>query len=155
MYPIRTLPVPAARVACIERHVTIGEADAFLAEAWDRFHEQLGGAEPTLPFTVLLLGVVDDEADGPMEAIIGWPDGLAVPAGMTLRDEPAHDEARTTVTKAQWDHPAILAAYDAVARSPELATRGGSPLPCREVYLADPRLVGTDQIVCEVAFPLA
>ena len=155
VYPIRTTHVPAARVASIERHLTIDEADAFLAEAWDAFHEHLAGVAPTLPFTVLLHGVVDDESDGPMEAIIGWPEGVAVPDGLAVRDEPAHDEARTPVTRAQWDFPAILAAYDAVAASPEVGARPGSPLPCREVYVADPRVVAVDEPVCEVAFPLA
>ena len=87
VYPIRTTHVPAARVASIERHLTIDEADAFLAEAWDAFHEHLAGVAPTLPFTVLLHGVVDDESDGPMEAIIGWPEGVAVPAGVAVRDD--------------------------------------------------------------------
>jgi hypothetical protein len=50
-----------------------------------------------------------------------------------IRTEPAHDEAFTTITKAQWDYPAILAAYDAVACSPEVTVRPGSGLSCREV----------------------
>ena len=37
-----------------------------------------------------------------------------------IRTEPAHDEAYTTITKAQSAYPAILAAYDAVASSPEV-----------------------------------
>ena len=36
-----------------------------------------------------------------------------------IRTEPAHTEAYTTITKRQWDYPALLAAYDAEACSPE------------------------------------
>ena len=54
----------------------------------------------------------------------------------------------------QWDFPAILAAYDAVACAPEVAGRPRSPLSCREVYLADPAAVGPDGNVCDIAFPL-
>ena len=67
---------------------------------------------------------------------------------------PTHDEAFTTITKAQWDYPAILAAYDAVACSPEATARPGSRLSCREVYLAEPEAVGDDGLICDIAFPL-
>jgi hypothetical protein len=72
-----------------------------------------------------------------------------------IRTEPEHDEAYTTITKAQWAYPAILAAYDAVACSPEVTTRPESRLSCREVYLAEPEAIGQDEAVCDVAFPLA
>jgi hypothetical protein len=73
--------------------------------------------------------------------------------------EPAHDEAFTTITKAQWDYPAILAVYDAVACSPEVSGRprsaqSGSALSCREVYVADPAAIGPDENVCDIAYPL-
>ena len=44
-----------------------------------------------------------------------------------IRTEPEHDEAYTTITKAQWAYPAILAAYDAVACSPEVKNRLARP----------------------------
>jgi hypothetical protein len=71
-----------------------------------------------------------------------------------VRTEPAHDEAFTTITKAQWDFPAILAAYDAVACSPEVANRPRSALSCREVYLTEPDTIGDDDLVCDIAFPV-
>ncbi len=71
-----------------------------------------------------------------------------------IRTEPAHDEAYTTITKAQWAYPAILAAYDAVACSPEATARPGSRLSCREVYLAEPDTIGEDDLICDIAFPL-
>lgn len=72
-----------------------------------------------------------------------------------VRTEPAHDEAYTTITKAQWQYPAILAAYDAVGRSPKVAERPNSRLSCREVYLADPDQIEEDDLICDVAFPLS
>lgn len=154
VHPIQTVAVPACRVVTITRHRTIDQADAFLAEAWDELHGLLGDVRPALPFTVLVHGVVDDESDGPMEAILGWPPDLPEPAGATVRDEPAHEEARTPVTRAQWDYPAILAAYDAVAASPAVRARPSSPLACREVYRVDPRRAGVDEVLCDVAVPL-
>ena len=73
---------------------------------------------------------------------------------IAIRVEPAHGEAYTTITKRQWDFPAILAAYDAVAGSPEVSARGGSQLSCREVYLAEPDEVGDDDLICDIALPL-
>jgi len=71
-----------------------------------------------------------------------------------VRTEPAHDEAYTAMTKAQWAFPAILAAYDAVACSPEATARPDNKLSCREVYLAEPGDVGDDDMICDIAFPL-
>ena len=70
------------------------------------------------------------------------------------RTEFAHDEAFTTITKAQWDYSAILAAYDAVACSPEATARPGCRLSCREVYLAEPATIGDNDLICDIAFPL-
>jgi hypothetical protein len=67
----------------------------------------------------------------------------------------ADDEAYTTITKAQWAYPAILAAYDSVACSAPVRARPGSRLSCREVYLAEPHAIGEDDPICDVAFPLA
>jgi hypothetical protein len=59
-----------------------------------------------------------------------------------------------TITKAQWEYPAILAAYDAVACSPEVTARPGSRLSCREVYLSEPDAITDDELICDIAFPL-
>lgn len=44
---------------------------------------------------------------------------------------------RTEAAKSQWDYPAILGAYDAVAFSSEGVARPGSRLSSREVYLSN------------------
>jgi len=100
------------------------------------------------------LGLVDHDSDGPLEAILGCPDEVAPDDAIGIRTEAAHDEAFATVTKAQWDYPAILAAYDAVASSPEATACPGSRLSCREVYLREPDDIGDDELICDIAFPL-
>jgi DNA-binding transcriptional MerR regulator len=155
MFPIATRHVPAQRVMSIQRRLRASETDAFVAEARTAFEGHLDGAPPTGSFTLIFHGIVDHESDGPLEAILGCPDHMAPTDVIGIRTEPAHDEAFTTITKAQWDYPAILAAYDAVACSGEATARPGSRLSCREVYIAEPEAVDDDEPICDIAFPLA
>ena len=154
MFPIQTRHVPAQRVMSIQRRLRAPETDAFIEEAKAAFAGHLGGAPPTGPFTLIFHGVVDHESDGPLEAILGCPDDVQVTDLIGVRTEPAHDEAFTTITKAQWAYPAILAAYDAVAGSPEVTARPRSRLSCREVYVAEPQAIGDEEPICDVAYPL-
>ena len=80
--------------------------------------------------------VVDEDSRGHLEATLACSDEVEPNDVIGIRTEPAHDEAFTTITKGEWEYPAILAAYDAVAGSAEAAARPGSRLSCREVYLA-------------------
>jgi DNA-binding transcriptional MerR regulator len=154
MFPIQTRHVPAQRVMSIQRRLRAPETGSFVEEAKAAFSGHLDGARPTGPFTLIFHGVVDHESDGPLEAILGCPEDVQVTDLIGIRTEPAHDEAFTTITKAQWDYPAILAAYDAVACSPEAVARPGSRLSCREVYLAEPQAIDRDELICDIAFPL-
>jgi DNA-binding transcriptional MerR regulator len=154
MFLIQTRHVAAQRVMSMQRRFRGDETDTFVAEAKAAFRRHLEGRTPTGPFTVIFHGIVDDESDGPLEAILGCPDDVAPSDVIGIRTEPAHDEAFTTITKAQWDYPAILAAYDAVASSPEATARPRSRLSCREVYVAEPGSVGDDDLVCDIAYPL-
>ncbi|HET7013714.1 MAG TPA: GyrI-like domain-containing protein [Streptosporangiaceae bacterium] len=154
MFPIQTRHVPAQRVMSMQRRLRAPETDGFVREAKAAFADHLNGASPTGPFTLIFHGIVDHESDGPLEAILGCPDEVQVTDQIGIRVEPAHDEAFTTITKAQWDFPAILAAYDAVAGSAEVAARPKGRLSCREVYVAEPATIGADDFVCDIAFPL-
>lgn len=154
MFPIQTRHVPAQRVMSIQRRLRAPETDAFVKEAKKAFAGHLGGARPIGPFTLIFHGIVDHESDGPLEAILPCPGDVAATDLIGIRTEPGHDEAFTTITKAQWDYPAILAAYDAVACSPEAVARPGSRLSCREVYVAEPEAIGPDELICHIAFPL-
>jgi hypothetical protein len=138
----------------IQRRLRVPEIGAFVAQAKAAFADHLDGAPPAGPFTLIFHGVVDHESDGPLEAILGCPDDVQAADLIGIRTEPAHDEAFTTITKAQWDYPAILAAYDAVACSPEVSARPRSRLSCREVYIAEPQAIGDDELICDIAYPL-
>ena len=154
MFPIQTRHVPAQRVMSIQRRLRAPQTDPFVREVKAAFAAHLGDQSPTGPFTLIFHGVVDHESDGPLEAVLGCPPDVEPTDLIGIRTEPAHDEAFTTITKAQWDFPAILAAYDAVACSPEVSARPGSALSCREVYVAEPADIGPDEKVCDIAFPL-
>jgi len=154
MFPIQTRHVESQRVMSIQRRLHASETDAFVAEAKAAFASHLGDSAPVGPFIVVFHGIVDHESDGPIEAILGCGEQIGPTDVIGVRTEPAHDEAYTTITKPQWAFPAILAAYDAVACSPEASARPGSKLSCREVYLAEPDDVGDDDMICDIAFPL-
>jgi hypothetical protein len=154
VYTTHTRHVEALRVMTIQRRLRAPETDPFIEEAKAAFQTALGGRKATGPFTVIFHGIVDSESDGPIECILGCPDDALPSDTVGIRTEPAHDQAYTTITKAQWAYPAILTAYDAVASSPEATARPGSRLSCREVYLADPNAVTDDELLCEIAFPL-
>jgi DNA-binding transcriptional MerR regulator len=154
MLAIQTRHVPAQRVMSIQRRLRADETDSFVTEAKAAFRAHLAGTEPAGPFTLIFHGIVDSESDGPLEAILGCPEDVPVTDLIGVRTEPAHDEAFATITKAEWAYPAILAAYDAVACSPEVAARPRSRLSCREVYVAEPDAITDDELVCDIAFPL-
>ena len=155
MFPIATRYVPARRVMSIQRRLHGHETDSFVQEAKAEFAAHLDGAQATGPFTLIFHGPVNAGDDGPLEAVRGCSEDAQPTPAIGIRTEPAHDEAYTTITKAQWAYPAILAAYDAVACSPEVVARPGARLSCREVYIAEPDAIGEHDPVCDIAFPLA
>jgi DNA-binding transcriptional MerR regulator len=154
MFPVHTRHVPATRVMSIQRRLHAAETDGFIREAKATFAAHLGTTPATGPFILIFHGVVDAESDGPLEAVLGCTETVAPTEEIGIRTEPAHDEAYTTITKAQWAYPAILAAYDAVACSPEAKVGPGSRLSCREIDLAEPDTIGDKELACDIAFPL-
>jgi DNA-binding transcriptional MerR regulator len=154
-FEIKTREVPARRLMSIQRRLHGDQTDAFVAEARAAFAAHLGHVAATGPFTLIFHGPVNDQSDGPIEAAIGVPGDIEPTNVIGIRTEPAYTEVYTTITKQQWDYPAILAAYDAVASSPQATERPGSALSCREVYLAEPESIDLDQPICDIAYPLA
>ena len=154
MFTIQTRHVPARRLMSIQRRLRASETDAFVREAKNAFAQHLGGFPPIGPFSLIFHGVVDNESDGPLEATLACSDEVEPTELIGIRIEVAHDEAFTTITKAEWEYPAILAAYDAVACSPEVIARPGSRLSCREVYVAEPDVIADDELICDIAYPL-
>lgn len=155
MFEVKTRHVPAYRLMSIQRRLYAAETDRFAREARAAFAEHLDGAPPAGPFMLIFHGPVNDESDGPLEAALPCPDQIQPTAAIGVRTEPAHNEAYTTITKAQWEYPAILAAYDTVGRSSLVSERPHSPLSCREVYLTEPEKIEAGDLICDVAFPLA
>jgi DNA-binding transcriptional MerR regulator len=154
MFTIQTRRVPAMRLMSIQRRLRASETDAFVREAKNAFAEHLRGSLPIGPFSLVFHGVVDHESDGPLEATLACSEDVEPTEMIGIRTEAAHDEAFTTITKAEWEYPAILAAYDAVACSPEVIARPGSRLSCREVYLAEPEVIADGELICDIAYPL-
>jgi hypothetical protein len=101
----------------IQRRLRADETDSFVAEAKAAFAAHLDGRTPTGPFTLIFHGIVDDEHDGPLEAVLGCPYDARPTDVIGIRTEPAHDEAFTSITKSRLARQAILAAYRAVAGS--------------------------------------
>lgn len=154
MFHIETRHVHAQRVMSISRRLRAHETDGFVRDAKAAFAAHLGESAPTGPFILIFHGVVSDDSDGPIEAALGCPETVLATDVIGIRTEAANDEAYTTITKAQWAYPAILAAYDAVACSPEATNRPGARLSCREVYLVEPDTITEDDLICDIAFPL-
>lgn len=154
MFTVQTRHVPARRMMSIQRRLRASQTDAFVVEAKQLFRAHLGSTAPAGPFSLIFHGVVDHEGDGPLEATLVCPPEVGPSELIGIRSQPAHEEAFTPIIRAQWAYPAILAAYDAVASSPEVIARPGSQLFCREVYLAEPDAISDQELICEIAFPL-
>jgi len=151
MYEILERDVSDQLVLTEQRHVRVPELGEWLPEAIGRLvqtADEHGGV--AAPVFVVYHGEVNEDSDGPVEVCV--PVGVEVP-GHATRDEPAHREAYTRITKAQVEFPQILSAYEAVdswIRS-ERRTMSGSP---REVYFADWHAAGPTDDVCDIAFPV-
>lgn len=100
---------------------------------------------------VVYHGEVNEDSGAPIEVCL--PVATESPA---TRQEPAHQQAYVIVTKAQFEWPQILSAYDAVEQWIDWHNRTfvGSP---REIYRAgvDPTSAAPADVVCDVAFPIA
>ena len=114
MYEVRVRDIPARSLLCLLRHASTQQ------EVWDLGKEVLGMLRAQLPPRVdgvagaaflIYYGEVNQDSDGPVEFCWPVPQDLAgqVAAsfpGLTLRTEPAHQEAYVHLdqdaTEAQW-----------------------------------------------------
>ncbi|WP_188972049.1 MerR family transcriptional regulator [Deinococcus aerolatus] len=146
--------VPAQQVVTVSRRLRVDELPGFIKQqllALTRQVTQAGAAVLGAPF-VVFHGQVNDDNDGPVEVCVPYSGPLKPVGGLTLREEPAHHEAYVTLTRAQFDFPGILEAYDATCAYAAAHGQGG-PLSPREVYPHDwDRLDDTDP-VGDVAWP--
>lgn len=113
---------------------------------------KLGGQRG--PSQVIYHGEVNEDNDGPVEMAIPVSPQAAAQSAIATRTEPAHRQAYVTITRAQVRYPDILSAYDAVERfiNDQDHTIIG---PAREVYFNDPSSGEPDELVADVAFPIA
>ena len=155
MYDIHVRHIPAHRVMTLQRRVLQPDLEKLILDTWAEFNEHLGGQKATGEFTVIYHGRVEQDLDGPVEAIMGCPESIQPNDTIGIRTEPAHDVAYTRLAKRQFEFPEILGAYDAVACSPQVQERGSSQLSCREIYLGAWDDLGDDDPAGDVAFPLA
>lgn len=152
-FSVQTRHTPAQRLACLTHHVLVQDLPRTIQDGFRLLHtliqEQAHFAGAPL---VIYHGEVNADSDGPIE--ICWPySGTLHPSGnVTLREEPAHFEAFVTLTREQFEFPAILSAYDAAAAHAQAQGVSG-PLHCREVYPYDWDHAAPHEPVGEVAWP--
>jgi DNA-binding transcriptional MerR regulator len=154
MFDVTTRELPEQQVVSMTRAVHVGELVPFLHEARSTLLEQLrrSGARPSGPWLAIYHGEVNEDSDGPVEVCVPFEGRADAADGVTVRTEPAHREAFTTITMAQCQFPAILDAYGAVEswtgqRGMEITA---SP---REVYFTDGD-AAADEPFCDIAFPV-
>jgi DNA-binding transcriptional MerR regulator len=156
MYEVKTRQVPAQRVLTISRQVKVPYLEPFLMKAMADLPTALEGtpARTDSHCFVIFHGEVSEDSDGPVEVCLPFDGELEASHGMTIRMEPAHQEAFTTITLEQCRYPAILEAYDAVNGfiMREDLEPTGSP---REVYFVEHTKVGPNDPFCDVAWPAA
>ncbi|PZA06170.1 MULTISPECIES: MerR family transcriptional regulator [unclassified Meiothermus] len=156
MPQIQTREVPPQNVATIQRKVNIKDLSRFIEEAFSELygHITASGLEVRGAPLVIYHGQVNEDSDGPVEICVPFAGRLEPTGRIRVRLEPAHHEAFTRINKAQVNFPAILEAYDAVAR---WLKDQGKPMsgPAREVYFARWDALGPDDPACDVAFPYA
>jgi DNA-binding transcriptional MerR regulator len=155
-YDVRERDVPHQRVLTELKHLRLDELEGWVRASKDRLStiaREAGGVAG--PLFIIFHGAVNDDSDGPVEVCVPLGHDRKPPAGgPAVREEPAHREAYVRVTKAQFEMPQILSAYDAVERwlSARKAVCMGSP---REVHIPGVDITAAAQTddVCDVAFP--
>lgn len=155
MFEVKDRVVPDQVVLTEQRHVSIDDMPGWLPGAMQRVTQQAeahGG--PTGPMFVIYHGEVTHESDGPVEVCVPVGGALESAAELATRREPAHREVYVRITKAQWEFPQILSAYDAVSQCIQVRGLNAAGAP-REVYLTHPKSADPNDELCDVAIPVA
>jgi len=159
VYSVATRHVQDRTLLALSRHVTLDGTDAFFADAFARLRAAGRGIEGIdgCPFLVFY-GEVSADSDGPIElcrpvAAETGQDALASTDGIEVRVERAHDEAYIRLAMQDMSWPAMLPAYDALARWTAEQRREPAGPP-RQVLIADQRTAAPDTLVCDLTIPL-
>jgi hypothetical protein len=155
MFEVEARSVSEVRVMSIQRKVLVDSLPEFIQHATHSLMDQIQrhGGSVTGALFVVYHGEVNKDSDGPVEVCVPFT-GTVEPTGEAqIRNEPAHEELFTRITKAQIEFPMILDAYEAVSqRIKEIGREpAGSP---REVYFADWDAVGPADPACDIAWPV-
>jgi DNA-binding transcriptional MerR regulator len=146
-HEVRRRAVPATKVASIRRETDQqGLADTIHELQWT-LRDRLTEGTCTAEHWVIYHGFVTPDSEAAIEVCLPFT-GPAEPVGdMVIRQEPAHAELYTTVTRDDCFYPRIMQAYDALSR--QVAAEGlALNAPVREIYLADwHTIAGTDPFV--------
>lgn len=155
MFEVEARSVPDMRVMSIQRKVLVDSLPEFIQQATHSLIDQIeaGGGSVTGALFVVYHGEVNKDSDGPVEVCVPFAGSVEPIGEAAVREEPAHDELFTRITKAQVEFPMILDAYEAVhKRIAEIGrTPAGSP---REVYFVDWDAVGPTDPACDIAWPV-
>lgn len=143
--------VPEQQFVTLTRRVYVHDLNNVIRQELGQLHT-LASSQATGPSIVIYHGEVNTDSDGPIELCVPYTGVLTAPDGVVLRTEPSHQEAFVTLTKQQFEFPAILQAYDATAAYAR-AHGDSCPLACREVYHADWDAAGETDLVGDVAWP--
>jgi effector-binding domain-containing protein len=152
MFTIETRNVADQLVLTEQIHVTADKLPEWIREAGTRAWNAVGQASG--PAMIIFHGEVSEDSDGPVESAYPVTDEQAASTELPKRVEPAHREAYVRIPKSLVRFPDILSAYDAVENwiTENGEQMSGSP---REVYFADWMESGDDDLVCDIAFPIA
>lgn len=156
MYDVETRDVPAQDVLSVRRSLHVADLERFIVETTNDLVQRIerSGAAVGPATFVVYHGEVNDDSDGPVEVCVPFTGRVQADRELTLRVEPAHREAYTTITLAQCEFPGILDAYSAVEGWIEAAGREIAGPP-REVYFNHDHEPEADRPFCDVAFPVS
>jgi DNA-binding transcriptional MerR regulator len=154
VFEINTREAAATKVLAVQRRVTVHDLPPFIGGSMVRLSGYLAdnGAVVNGSAMAIYRGPVNEDGDGPVEVCVPFTGSVEPVDDMAIRVEPAHREAYTTLTKSQFEYPAILQAYHALDAwlSEHKAQSAGPP---REVYFTDFDAAGDDDLVADVAWP--
>jgi DNA-binding transcriptional MerR regulator len=153
-YEVFEREAPERLVLTELRHVRIQEMETWFDAAHPelmRRAESYGGLAGA-PYRIFH-GAVSEDSDGPVELCVPVAGGAGDAA---VQHVPAQREAYVRVKRSQFEFPQILSAYEAVERWMREEERPCAGPP-REIYVAGLGYATArpDEIVCEVAFPIA
>jgi DNA-binding transcriptional MerR regulator len=154
MFEVKTRHILERKIATIRKVAFQHELEAFIPSAEKKLLETIRaqGASPSDVFFVIYHEHITTDSDGLMEVCQPYTGTLEPQDNISIRLEPAHQEAYTTMTKPQIAYPDIMQGYDAVAdwlKAKNLVCSLG----CREVYFADWDKISDTEPAFDIAYP--